>query len=99
MASMVRDGAISPLELVESHLRQIEARNPAINAFVTVFADEARERARALEHAETRGLLYGVPITVKDSFDLAGWATRVGCPERPLTPAARDAHVVGRLLA
>jgi Asp-tRNA(Asn)/Glu-tRNA(Gln) amidotransferase A subunit family amidase len=99
MVSMVREGAISPLELVEAHLQRIEARNPSINAFVTVLADEARETARALERSGTRGLLHGVPMTVKDSFDMAGMATRVGSPERPETPAARDATAVARLRA
>jgi amidase len=99
MASMVREGAITPLELVEAHLRQIEKRNPSINAFVTVLADEARESARELERHPTRGLLYGVPVTVKDSFDMAGLPTRVGSLERPSTPAARDAAVVARLRA
>src|SRR5438874_6375374 len=99
MAAMVRERAISPLELVDAHLRQIELRNPAINAFVRVFADEARDRARALERGDVRGVLYGVPVTVKDSFDMAGVATRVGCLERPETPAARDATVIARLLA
>jgi Asp-tRNA(Asn)/Glu-tRNA(Gln) amidotransferase A subunit family amidase len=99
MVSMVREGAISPLELVEAHLQRIEARNPSINAFVTVLADEARETARALERSGTRGLLHGVPVTVKDSFDMAGMATRVGSPERPETPAARDATAVARLRA
>jgi Asp-tRNA(Asn)/Glu-tRNA(Gln) amidotransferase A subunit family amidase len=99
MVSMVREGAISPLELVEAHLQRIEARNPSINAFVTVLADDARETARALERSGTRGLLHGVPMTVKDSFDMAGMATRVGSPERPETPAARDATAVARLRA
>ncbi len=96
---MVREGAISPLELVEAHLRRIDERNPSINAFVTVLAEEAREAARALERSGTRGLLHGVPMTVKDSFDMAGMATRVGSLERPETPAARDATVVARLRA
>ncbi len=96
---MVRDGAISPLELVDAHLAQIAARNSEINAFVMVLAEEARERARALERGDRRGLLYGVPITVKDSFDMAGIPSRVGSPGRPLTPAARDATAVARLLA
>ncbi len=96
---MVREGAISPLELVEAHLQRIEERNPSINAFVTVLADEARETARALERSGTRGLLHGVPLTVKDSFDMAGMATRIGSLERPETPAARDATVVARLRA
>jgi Asp-tRNA(Asn)/Glu-tRNA(Gln) amidotransferase A subunit family amidase len=99
MASMVRDGAISPVELVDAHLAQIAARNPEINAFVMVLGEEARERARALERGDQRGLLYGVPITVKDSFDMAGIPSRVGSPGRPLTPAARDATAVARLLA
>lgn len=96
---MVRDGAISPLELVDAHLAQIAARNSEINAFVMVLAEEARERARALERGDRRGLLYGVPITVKDSFDMAGIPSRVGSPGRPLTPAVRDATAVARLLA
>ena len=99
MVSMVQDGAVSPLELVDAHLRQIEKRNPSINAFVTVLADPARETARALESGGTRGPLHGVPVTVKDCFDMAGMATRVGSLERPRTPASRDATVVARLRA
>ena len=99
MVSMVRDGVLSPLELVDAHLRQIEKRNPSINAFVTVLAEAARDTARALERGGARGLLHGVPVTVKDSFDMAGLATRVGSLERPLTPAPRDATVVARLRA
>jgi amidase len=97
MASLVRDGAVTPTELVEEHLRQISRRNLGLNAFVAVRADEALAEARALDRGDARGLLYGVPITVKDSFDIAGMATRVGCPTRPNTPAAEDATVVARL--
>jgi amidase len=97
MASLVRDGAITPTELVEEHLRQIEKRNPTLNAFVAIRAEEALAEARALDRADAFGMLYGVPITVKDSFDIAGMATRVGCPSRPDTPAAADATVVARL--
>src|SRR5688500_3288912 len=101
MATMVRDGAISPSELLESHLRQIEARNPALNAFVTVLADRAREEARACEAALVRGqplgLLHGIPLTIKDSFDIAGLPTRCGSRLRSDTPAAEDAIAVARL--
>jgi len=61
----VRDGLISPLELVDAHLRRIERRNPSINAFVTVLGDAARETAGALEASGTRELLFtswGAPI-------------------------------------
>jgi Asp-tRNA(Asn)/Glu-tRNA(Gln) amidotransferase A subunit family amidase len=97
MASLVRDGAVTPTELVEEHLRQIEKRNPKINAFVAVRAEEALAEARALDPGDARGMLYGVPVTVKDSFDIAGMATRVGSLARPETPAAEDATVVARL--
>ena len=101
MVSMVRDGAVSPVELVEAHLRQIESCNPALNAFVTVLAESAREEARAREAARARGepvgLLDGVPVTVKDSFDLAGLPTRAGSRLRSEHPAAEDATAVARL--
>jgi amidase len=103
MAGMVRDRAISPVELVESHLTQIAAQNPRINAFVTVLADEARAAARLAEaavmHGETLGLLHGVPVTVKDSFDMAGLPTLCGSRFRLGHKAAQDATAVARLRA
>jgi Asp-tRNA(Asn)/Glu-tRNA(Gln) amidotransferase A subunit family amidase len=97
MVSMVRDRIVSPSELVEAHLRQIDRVNPGINAFVEVFADGARQEARAREREEPRGLLHGVPVTIKDSFDVAGVPTRAGSRLRSLNPAAQDATAVARL--
>jgi amidase len=103
MVQMVRDRAISPVELVEAHLRQIEARNPALNAFVSVFAEraraEAREREAAIGRGEPLGLLHGAPLTVKDSFDIAGQATAAGSRFREGHRAANDAAAVARLRA
>jgi Asp-tRNA(Asn)/Glu-tRNA(Gln) amidotransferase A subunit family amidase len=103
MVTMVREGAISPVELVEAHLKQIESCNPALNAFVTVMAGEALAEARACEAAVRRGeplgLLGGVPVTVKDSFDVAGWPTAVGSRLRAGNKASRDAKAVARLRA
>src|SRR5260370_21685229 len=99
MVSMVRDGVISPLELVDAHLQRIEERNASINAFVTVLAEEARDTARALEHSDTRGLLHGVPITVKDSFDMAGPPPPPGCLGRPQPPAPPGPPPVERIRA
>jgi Asp-tRNA(Asn)/Glu-tRNA(Gln) amidotransferase A subunit family amidase len=42
MVSLVRDGVVSPLELVDAHLEQIARRNPELNAFVEVFDEPAR---------------------------------------------------------
>jgi len=103
MVQMVRDRAISPVELVEAHLRQIEERNPALNAFVSVFADraraEAREREAAIGRGEALGLLHGAPLTVKDSFDIAGQATAAGSRFRDGHRAANDAAAVARVRA
>ncbi len=101
MVSMVRDRALSPVELLESHLRQIRERNPEINAFVTVFEEQARAdawaREREIARGEPLGLLHGVPVTVKDSFDVAGWPTRSGSRLRLGHLAAEDAAAVARL--
>ncbi len=101
MVSMVHDGAISPTELVEAHLRRIEARNPEINAFVSVFAEEAIAAAKKSEswlaRGEPLGLLHGVPLTVKDSFDIAGQATLTGSRLRVGHRASEDAAAVTRL--
>ncbi len=97
MAAMVRDRIVSPTELLEAHLREIEKQNPRINAFVEVFAERARREARALEKGEPRGLLHGVPVTVKDSFDVEGSPTRAGSRLRSSQPASADATAVARL--
>jgi amidase len=103
MANMVRDRAVSPVELVDAHLKQIEEQNPKLNAFVTVLADEARAAAKRAEAAAMRGdvlgLLHGTPVTVKDSFDLAGLPTLCGSRFRLDHKAAQDATCVARLRA
>jgi Asp-tRNA(Asn)/Glu-tRNA(Gln) amidotransferase A subunit family amidase len=101
MVSMLREGAISPVELVEAHLKQIDRLNPSLNAFVTVLAESAIAEARAREQARPggrpMGLLDGVPITIKDSFDVAGLPTLAGSRLRSGNRAAEDATVAARL--
>lgn len=103
MASMVRVHEISPVGLVRAHLEQIQAQNPRINAFVTVLAEEALAAARQAEAAvmrnESLGLLHGVPVTVKDSFDVAGLPTTCGSRFRLDARAHCDATAVARLRA
>ena len=101
MVSLVRDGALSPTELLQAHLNEIERRNPSLNAFATVLAESAVAEARARESSAARGeplgLLHGVPVTVKDSFDIQGLPTRVGSRLRSGHRAAEDATAVARL--
>jgi len=101
MASMVRDRALSPVGLVDAHLEQIEKLNPRLNAFVLVTADQAREDARLAEAAVMRGdrlgPLHGVPVTVKDSFDLAGHPTLCGSRFRLGHCATQDSTAAARM--
>ena len=103
MASLVRERQVSPVELLAAHLRQIEAQNPRLNAFVRILEDDARHDAVAAEVAVMRGdplgLLHGVPLTVKDSFDMAGLPTLAGSRFRRGHRAAADSTAVARLRA
>lgn len=100
MAEAVRERRASPLELLEAHLRQIQALNPKLNAFVTLLEEDARKAARQAEEAVMRGQagpLAGVPVTVKDSFDMTGLPTLCGSRFRLGHRAAADATAVARL--
>ncbi|MFC5970536.1 amidase [Halomarina salina] len=70
VAADVRAGTLSPVTLLDQYLDRIDERGDRTNAFVTVLADEARERAREVETAVERGddpgPLAGVPVAIKD---------------------------------
>jgi Asp-tRNA(Asn)/Glu-tRNA(Gln) amidotransferase A subunit family amidase len=70
-AEAVRNREVSPVELVEQALTAIEERDPAINAFTVVLAEEARETARQIEK-DPQGALAGVPIAIKDHVWMRG---------------------------
>lgn len=95
MMRQTRAGRLSPLELVDAHLAQIERLNPKLNAFVEIYADEARAAAKTAP----QGPLYGAPITIKDSFDVAGRPTLCGSRLRTGHRAPKDAVSVARLRA
>lgn len=91
----MRKRTASPLELVEAHIAEFERRNPQVNAFIQPLHDQARERARQ----PLSGPLAGVPVSVKDSFDMAGLPTYCGSKLRSLHRADRNSAAVERLLA
>ena len=103
MAAELRSGRASSQETVEAHLRQIDAQNSRINAFVSIFAEEARAAAKAADEARVRqrtlGPLHGVPLTIKDSFDVAGQPTYCGSRLRLDHRAAKDSTSAARLRA
>ncbi len=82
-----------PREVVEAYLERIDRLNPRINAFVELFADEALGATERPQPAP----LYGAPITIKDSFDVAGKVTRTGSLLRQDARAAADSTAAARL--
>ncbi|HKH70942.1 MAG TPA: amidase [Vicinamibacterales bacterium] len=90
-------------EVTERCLAQIGERDPSINAFITVLADDARKQARAADRdiaaGRYRGPLHGVPISLKDLIDLRGMPTTAASRVRRGHVAAHDAVVSARLRA
>ncbi len=75
----LRERQISASEVTEACLHRIEAEQGRLNAFILVMADEARRQARDADReiaaGVDRGPLHGVPISIKDLFDVRGTPT------------------------
>lgn len=86
LARAIREGEVSSEEVVNAYLARIEEANPKVNAVVQLTADAARARAREADAARARGEswgpLHGVPVTIKDAFELAGVAAAGGTKGR-----------------
>ena len=95
-------GRLSPVEALQAILERVARRNPALNAFAVLnpraleAAGESTQRWRA---GRPLGKLDGVPCTVKDLVDLAGFPTRRGSRATPASPAMEDAPLVRGLKA
>jgi amidase len=103
LATAIRAGEVSAVEVLEAHLAQIEAHNPMLNAIVTLDAEQAREQARAADAALARGEdcgpLHGVPFTLKDAHATAGMRTTSGFPPLADHVPQADSTVTARLKA
>jgi amidase len=99
----IRSKNVSPVEIVELHLKRIEALQPKLNAFVHLDHVGARRQGRAAESSVLRGAqlgpLHGVPLTIKSCIDVAGWPCRAGSLLRKDYVANQDAPLVSRLKA
>lgn len=91
----------SPVEVVEACLAVVDARDPALNAFLVVARESAlaaaRESERRWRAGAPLGPLDGVPYTAKDQYASAGWPTRSGSLTTSDAPAGDDAPPVARL--
>jgi amidase len=98
LAAALRAGRVSSIELLKAYLDRVDRFNPALNALVVDDRKAAMNRARAADRAlakgEVWGPLHGLPITVKESFDLAGQPTTWGNVPRKTHIAATDALAV-----
>ncbi|WP_294537693.1 amidase [uncultured Rhodoblastus sp.] len=103
LAAGIAQKDFSCAEVVEAHLRRIEAVNPRVNAVVRILADEARRDAveadRKVAAGAPLGPLHGVPFTIKDNIDVAGHPTTHGLPVYADAVAPSDAPVVERMRA
>ena len=102
LLARLRVGDISSRELLAQHIERIERLDGRINAVVVRAFDAARERAAEADAARARGEdwgpLHGLPMTVKESFDLPGTPTCWGFPEYRDNVAREPAVAVKRLL-
>jgi len=109
IAAAVRNRELSPVEVADAVLEQIERHDPTLNAFCTVTADEARAAAEQAERAVMRGdplgPLHGVPYSLKDLTPTKGIRTTMGSrlyehhvPDEDAAIAARLAEAGGILV-
>ncbi|MFJ1621564.1 amidase [Streptomyces sp. NPDC088190] len=106
-AAAIHGRTVSPTELVDHHVRRIEASNSALGAYRTVDASGARQAAAAIEARlaaagdDGEGLppLLGVPLSVKDTWPVAGLSFTAGSAAFDDRTAPADAAVVGTLRA
>ncbi|HZP93726.1 MAG TPA: amidase [Burkholderiales bacterium] len=102
LASLIRRKRIGCVELLDLYRERIARLNPKINAVVVLDDKRARERARKADRAAARGdwwgPLHGVPMTVKESFDVEGLPTTWGRPDSKGNIARHHALAVHRLM-
>lgn len=102
--SALKQGAISAREIAQQTLDQIDAQNPALNAYTHITRERMLSEADHLDHSRANGqplpALAAIPYAVKNLFDVTGETTLAGASLFSDRPAAkRDAWVVARLAA
>jgi amidase len=101
IAQLIRDRKIGAAEALEHFLARVDAFNPRLNAIIWLAAERARARAHAADVAlakgEVWGPLHGVPMTIKESYNVAGSPTTWGDPKLKDNVTAESALAVERL--
>jgi aspartyl-tRNA(Asn)/glutamyl-tRNA(Gln) amidotransferase subunit A len=101
LASLIRQHAVSPVDIVEAHLTRIEALNDSLRAYLYIAADQALAAARAAEieimAGSYRGPLHGIPVAYKDIYHVAGMPTTAASKVMAAYRAEEDCTVAARL--
>jgi Asp-tRNA(Asn)/Glu-tRNA(Gln) amidotransferase A subunit family amidase len=101
IAERVTRGEISAVEVTDAHIRRIEAVNPQLNAVIVERFAEARAEAEAVDLARRKGRplgpLAGVPMTIKETFHLAGTGVTMGVPGLDRPNDTEDGPLIARL--
>lgn len=103
LAAMIQAGTITSEALLDHYLERVKTYNDALHAIVVFDLENARKDAQAADAAQAQGRclgpLHGVPMTIKESFNLQGLPTTFGFPEFKDSQADEDALAVQRLKA
>jgi len=103
LSAEIQAKRLSPVALVDGYLARIAAREPKLQAFVEVYADDARLAAEAADKAmrsgHAVGPLHGIPIALKDLIEIEGKNVTGGCEVWRTRKAARTATLARRLVA
>src|SRR3954471_24286697 len=103
IARQIRAGETTPARITAECLARIEKFEAAVKAWVLVDQTGASRTAEQYSQevlaGKFRGPLHGIPIAVKDVFDVEGFPTRAGSSLTSVSCAAQDSSVVARLRA
>lgn len=103
LAAEIAARRLSPVDLVDAYLARIKAREPKLQAFVEVYADESRLAAHGADEAiragHAVGPLHGIPIALKDLIEIEGKTVTGGCEVWRNRKAQRTATLAQRLIS
>ena len=101
LADLIRDRKASPVEVMQATLNRTEKLNAGLNAFISLYPDQAMDAARQAEKdmsdGKYRGPMHGIPLGIKDLYEVEGMSRTCGSSIMQEPPADEDATSVARL--
>ncbi|KAI5365423.1 putative amidase signature domain-containing protein [Septoria linicola] len=94
LASKIADGELKASIVAEAYISRAITSHQKTNCLTEIMFDQALEQARRLDEQATVGPLHGVPMTLKDQFDVEGFDTTLGYVGEAFKPATEDALLV-----